>query len=178
MRRPWVAALVVLAAGIGAGAVFLARASRATASPDQPTRLFEQVFGHIQRFGVDSLPTSELYRRASDGLLRQLDDEYAMLLPEGAGPADAADAGGLGLLLSTRDGRVVVLGVLPDSPAERAGIARGDQLFEVGGQPMDASRRDLLLAALTGPVGGTVRLVRSSARPWRSSPVWGMSGSR
>ena len=158
MRRPWVAALVVLAAGLGAGAVFLTRASRVAEPPIVPTRLFEQVFGHIQRFGVDSLPTSELYRRASSGLLRQLDDEYAMLLPEGGVATEAADVGGLGLLLTTRDGRVVVLGVLPDSPAERAGIAPGDQLLEVGGQPLDASRRDLLLVALNGPAGSTVRV--------------------
>lgn len=158
MRRPGVAALVVLAAGLGGGAAFLARAARLTEPPNRPTRLFEQVFGHIQRFGVDSFPESDLYRRASDGLLRQLDDEYAMLLPEGVTATDAADVGGIGLLLSTRDGRVMVLGVLSDSPAERTGIARGDQLLEVGGRPVDASRRDLLLAALAGPVGGTVRL--------------------
>jgi carboxyl-terminal processing protease len=158
MRRPWIAALLVLTAGLGAGAWFLNRAAREEMGPE-PTRLFQQVFTHVRRFGVDSLSESELYRLAADGLLGQLDDEFATLVPDETPPAaEPDDPGGLGLLLSTRDDRITVLGVLPGSPAERAGIAVGDLLIDADGRSLDASRRDLLFGALTGPPGTAVTL--------------------
>lgn len=159
MRRPWVPALILLAGGLTAGWLLLSRAA-APDEPLQPTRLFEQVMAHVRRYGVDSMPESELYRRAADGLLGQLDDEYATLLPEGAvaGLTEATDVAGLGILLSTRDSRITVLGVLPGSSADSAGVARGDQLLEADGRPLDPGRRDQILAALAGPPGTTLAL--------------------
>ncbi|HSR15499.1 MAG TPA: S41 family peptidase [Gemmatimonadales bacterium] len=155
MRRPWLAAVLLCAAGLGAGAWFLGRAARVEQS--EPTRLFQQVLAYVRRYGVDSLPEGELYRRAADGLLRQLDDEFATLLPEGASLApEDDDLGGLGMLLSTRDGRVEVIGVLPGSPAARVGLRPGDVLVEVDGLVLDPARRDLLMEALEGPPGGIV----------------------
>lgn len=158
-RRAWVPALALLLAGFVAGAALLRRAAEPEA-PLQPTRLFEQVFSHVRRFGVDSLAESELYRRAADGLLGQLEDEYATLLPAGSdlGLAEHADVGGLGLLIATRDSRVSVLSVLPGSPADLAGLAAGDQVLEASGVPLDAERRDQVLALLDGPAGTSLEL--------------------
>lgn len=167
MRRPWITALLVLTTGMAVGSWFLARAARTEGGPE-PTRLFQQVFAHVRRFGVDSLSESELYRLAADGLLQQLDDEFATLVPDGNAPVtEPDDPGGLGLLLSTRDGRISVIGVLPGSSAERAGIAVGDLLQEAGGRALDASRRDILLDALAGPPGTaiTLRLRRPGVVP-------------
>lgn len=156
VRRPLMAAALVLAIGLAAGGWFLQRAVRLEAGPE-PTRLFQQVLAHVRRYGVDSLPEPELYRRAADGLLRQLDDEFATLLPgEATALGEPDDPGGLGIQFSTRDGRVTVIGVIAESPAARAGIRPGDQLLELDGRPVDASRRDLLLAALEGPPGTPV----------------------
>jgi predicted metalloprotease with PDZ domain len=49
--------------------------------------------------------------------------------------ASSQDAPGayLGLNLQTRDGRLVVVGASAGSPAERAGLAAGDQILEVDG---------------------------------------------
>lgn len=158
-RRPWVLALVLLLAGLAAAGTLLRRAVEPEA-PLRPTRLFDQVFTHIKRFGVDSLAESEIYRRAANGLLGQLEDEYATLLPAGSehGLTERADVGGLGLLIATRDGHVRVLSVLPGSPADLAGVAPGDQLLESGSVPLDAERRDRVLAALDGPAGTEVQL--------------------
>ncbi|MDH5315111.1 MAG: S41 family peptidase, partial [Gemmatimonadota bacterium] len=170
MRRPWIAALLVLTTGLAVGSWFLARAARTEAGP-VPTRLFQQVFTHVRRFGVDSLSESELYRLAADGLLQQLDDEFATLVPDGNAPAtEPDDPGGLGLLLSTRDGRISVIGVLAGSAADRAGIAVGDLLLEAGGRTLDASRRDILFDALSGPPGTaiTLRVRRPGVAPLAS----------
>lgn len=51
-----------------------------------------------------------------------------------------------GLLLERRDGRIVVEGVMPDGPAERAGVLAGDALLELDGvRLLDVS--DLVPAA-------------------------------
>jgi carboxyl-terminal processing protease len=153
-RTRWILALALVVAGFTAGGLLLRRAAQPEA-PLRPTRLFDQVMAHIRRFGVDSLGESELYRRTADGLLGQLEDEYATLLPAGSdlGLAERADVGGLGMLLATRDSRVAVLSVLPGSSADLAGIVAGDQILEVGGAPLDAARRDQVLSALDGPPG-------------------------
>jgi carboxyl-terminal processing protease len=163
-RRAWVPAILLLVAGLALGGWLLARINPADPMP-QPTRLFEQVFQHVRRFGVDSLAEGELYRRAADGLLEELDDEYAMMAMPGETLVElGADPGGLGLQLATRDGRVAILSVLPDSPAERAGLRHGDQLLEVEGRPVEASRRDQVFAGLAGPPGTevTIRVRRPS----------------
>jgi carboxyl-terminal processing protease len=156
MRRPWLVASIVLAGGVIAAGWLLRphRSGEADVSLE-PTRLFEQVMTHVRRYGVDSFPESDLYRRAANGLLGGLEDEYATILRPGqeTGLAETADVGGLGMLLSARDGRITVQSVLSGSSAEQAGIASGDVLVEVGNVPLDASRRDQVLAALSGPPG-------------------------
>jgi hypothetical protein len=48
--------------------------------PYQQARMFEDVLVHVRDFQVDSLPESELYLRATRGLLKELHDPYAALL--------------------------------------------------------------------------------------------------
>ena len=157
-RATWLAAFL-LGAGIATGAWLLRQAAEPVV-PLVPTRLFEQVMAHVRRFGVDSLTESELYRRAADGLLWELDDEQATLVPTGTSAAefDRPDPGGLGLLLATRDGAARVLGVLPGSAADRAGLESGDVLLEIDDRPVEANRRDELLTLLAGSPGSTVTL--------------------
>jgi len=159
MRRASWLAVFLLGAGLGTGAWLLRRAA-APVVPLVPTRLFEQVMAHVRRFGVDSLTESELYRRAADGLLWELDDEQATLVPTRTSVAefDRPDPGGLGLLLATRDGVARVLGVLPGSAADRAGLESGDVLLEIGDRPVEANRRDELLTLLAGVPGSTVTI--------------------
>lgn len=159
MRRASWLAVFLLGAGIGTGAWLLRQAAEPVVAL-VPTRLFEQVMAHVRRFGVDSLTESELYRRAADGLLWELDDEQATLVPTGTPVAefDRPDPGGLGLLLATRDGVARVLGVLPGSAGDRAGLQSGDVLLEIDDRPVDANRRDELRTLLAGVPGSAVTI--------------------
>ncbi|HET9514433.1 MAG TPA: hypothetical protein VFO95_10955, partial [Gemmatimonadales bacterium] len=133
MRRAWSIFLILAAVGVSAvGWVLLRSRVPVREAPSPPTELFEQVMSHVRRFGVDSLPESELYQRAANGLLGELDDEYATILRKGeqVGLTETPDVGGLGLLLSARDGQVKVMSVLPGSSADLAGVAPGDLLLE------------------------------------------------
>jgi len=173
--------LGILAGTLVAGGYLVFRAGRVEDYPLQPTRLFEQVLEHVRRHSVDSLPEGELFRRAADGLMQELDDEYASIHAAGEDVEFPADVGGLGLLLTARGGRISVLGVLPDSPAEQGGLRSGDQIAEVGEGIQDALGRDVVLAALDGDPGTEVQLrVRRPGVPQlldftltRSTPIGG-----
>lgn len=176
---------------IGGAVLFLASLAGAgwwvarTRTPDyqlNPTRLFEQVVSHVRSFGVDSLSEAELFRRAAQGLVTELGDEYAVL-SEGRAPAGpGTDPGGLGFQWSLRGGLLTVLGVAPLSPAWRAGLEPGDLIITIDGVPLRADGRQRVLAALAGPADSAVRiqarrpgtglvmelsLVRQTPRPFR-----------
>ncbi len=152
----------------------------------QPTRLFEQVVSHVRSFGVDSLGEAELFRRAAEGLVTELGDEFASLTPRGERHTPSIDPGGLGLQFTIRSGALIVLGVPPLSPAWHAGLEPGDQIMAIGGVSVRAPNRDLILAALDGPADSTVRLQvrrpgpgtvldlelrRETPRPFRASEL-------
>lgn len=163
MHRRWtlpgaVALLVCLTAG-----AFLQRGIAAGGDVYQQARLFEAVLSHVRDYHVDSLSESDLYRRASDGLLRQLQDPYAALLVgqdwERHLERTTGDYVGVGLLVDARNGWVTVVSPMQDSPADRAGIRTGDQLIEVDGASAAEWTLDQAVKAMRGKIGTSIELV-------------------
>lgn len=125
-------------------------------------RLYESVFDHIERFYVDSVPTSQLYRKSVDGLLYELGDPYtAFLAPDKLGRLSESTTGnyaGLGLQVEIRDGAVVVIAPLPSSPADRAGLMTGDRIVEVQGKSTQGWTLDDVGNVFRGKPGESVAL--------------------
>ena len=123
----------------------------------QQARLFESVLAHVRDYHVDSIGEPELYRKATDGMLAELHDPYAALLAgkdlEKHVERTTGDYAGIGLLVDARNGWVTVVSPMPDSPAERAGIRTGDQLFEVDGLPAADWTLERAVRAMRGGVG-------------------------
>lgn len=155
----WVQAVSVLAlvGGVIGGALLLRQVPEEEAEI-HPTRLFEQVMSHVRRHGVDSLSEGELFRLAADGLVQELDDEFATLIPSGGAVDLHADAGGLGLRLFSRLGRIGVLGVLAGSPAARAGVRPGDEILDIDEGSSGRLGLGQAVAALNDEPGTTVRI--------------------
>jgi carboxyl-terminal processing protease len=170
LRRAGLAALVAAAFFAGLSVDHVARAAR----DDERWRaldVFAQVLAHIENQYVDEVPERELVYGAVDGLLARLDPHSAFLRPEVYRAMREETAGefeGVGIELSARDGELVVVAPLADSPGERAGIRPGDRIVEIDGTSarslgaLEASRR------MKGPAGTTVRLTilrEGSAKP-------------
>jgi carboxyl-terminal processing protease len=123
----------------------------------QQARLFENVLAHVRDFHVDSIDESELYRKATDGMLAQLHDPYAALLAgqelERHVERTTGDYAGIGLLVDARNGWVTVVTPMAGSPAERAGIRTGDRLLEVDGAPAADWTLDQAVQAMRGSIG-------------------------
>jgi carboxyl-terminal processing protease len=79
----------------------------------------------------------------------QLDDLYAQI--EGRFV-------GLGVELKAADDGLLVVHVIPGSPAERAGVRAGDHLVGVGGRPLGGLSVDEAAHLLQGPEGSLVTL--------------------
>jgi carboxyl-terminal processing protease len=65
---------------------------------------------------------------------------------------------GIGVVLTTQNGRVVVQEVYPDSPASRGGLQIGDLILKINGATAPTTSSDAAANAIRGPRGSTVRL--------------------
>src|SRR5258707_4848620 len=91
------------------------------------------------------------------GLLESLDSQSSYLTPreytEYKQKAQSTGTGETGLNLSKRFGYIIVISVLPESPAEKAGIRSGDSFESVVGVTTRDMSVGQALNLLNGPVG-------------------------
>jgi carboxyl-terminal processing protease len=163
VRRRWtVPAVLAMVACFTSGWILQGRLA-GRSDPYQQARIFEEVLLHLRDFHVDSLTESELYVRATRGLLKELHDPYAALL-EGKDlqrhlERTTGDYGGLGLQVDARNGWITVIAAMQGSPADRAGIRTGDQIIEVNGLSAANWTLDRAVDAMRGEVGTRVDLL-------------------
>lgn len=119
--------------------------------------VYSEVLQKIQQDYVDE-PNMHLVTTGSlHGLLESLDPESSYLTPreytEYKGKSSNPGIGETGLNLSKRSGYVVITSVLPDSPAEKAGLHSGDFLESIAGfttREMSVGQAKNLLAGQPG----------------------------
>jgi len=67
---------------------------------------------------------------------------------------------------------VIVAGVLPDGPADRAGIQRSDIITHIGGQAIGDSQTALRIISTTAPGSNVeVRILRNGAKLTKQATV-------
>lgn len=158
-----------LSAAVVCGGWFLERGLRGHAGAGSVrasgggAALFDEVADHVRRDFVDSLGDDQLYRNAVTGMLYELGDPHtAYLTPDRFARLTESTNGlyvGLGVQIDIRDGWITIVAPVPGSPAERAGLATGDRLVEVNGQPTQGWTQDEATKALRGAPGSTVHLL-------------------
>lgn len=137
-----------------------------TSRPEQnvyrQARLFDEVLSRVADFYVDSLDERQLYRFAIDGMLREIGDPYSGFLDgrelRALDEQTTGNYAGIGIQIEVRDGAIVVVTPLPDTPAERAGIQTGDRIVAVNDSSTERWNQDRAVSALRGPAGSTVTI--------------------
>jgi carboxyl-terminal processing protease len=124
--------------------------------------VYGEVLQKIQADYVDE-PNMRLVTAGSlHGLLESLDAQSSYLTPreytEYKQKAQSASTGETGLNLSKRFGYVIVISVLPDSPAEKAGIHSGDIFESVAGFTTRDMSVGQALNLLNGPAGSGAKV--------------------
>ncbi len=109
------------------------------------------------------LKTNEDAYVAIDTMLASLNDPYTRFLqPKEFSEETQSIKGslkGIGTQIGIRDGNLVVIAPLEDSPAERAGILADDQILEINGESTKGISIDAAADKIRGEKGTTVTLL-------------------
>jgi len=113
--------------------------------PLQDLRAFAEVLDRIRSSYVEEIDDRTLLESAIRGMLSDLDPHSAYLVDDAYDALQEATTGsfgGIGLEVSTEDGRIRVVTPIDDTPAQRAGLQAGDFIIRLDDQSVD----DLTLA--------------------------------
>ena len=105
-------------------------------SPWELAGRFREVFGFLQEHLQDEadLKLRDVEYAAVNGMLRTLDPHTVLLTPdifEEMQTSTRGEFGGLGIVISIRDGRLTVIRPMPGTPAYKAGLRRGDRIVKI-----------------------------------------------
>ena len=170
MKQRWGVILTVSVISFLSGGWLLQRGVGVGGNVYQQARLFDDVLGHVSAYYVDSLGETDLYDKATQGMLEQLKDPYSVLLTgddyKALTEQTSGNYAGLGIQIDVRDGWITVVAPLPETPAERAGVQTGDQIIEVDGKSTEGWKNDEAVKALRGAAGSKITItVRRSGIP-------------
>lgn len=183
-------AAIIFAAGIWGG-ILLNRYLGSPALADPEFRLITQAWDATRKNYVDrnALQPRDLAYDAIDGMIDGLGDtgHSRFLTPEEVKRQESFQRGqieGVGILVQERNGLVVIVAPIDDSPAQKAGLRPGDVVIGVDGQQVtgvaDAVRRILgpagthVTLTILSPSGGTREVPLVRARIDVKSATWRM----
>ncbi len=162
MRHRAVISLLALTAALLSGGWLLQRGLERGDAVHLRARLFDQVLQTVAAEYVEQIPESELYRRAMEGMLEELEDPHSVYLSPDRlrrlSENTTGTYGGLGIQIDVRAGFINVIAPLPNTPAERAGMRAGDRIITIDEQPAAGMTADEALKLLRGRRGSKVRL--------------------
>lgn len=114
---------------------------------------------HVSRadFSLD-----ELKEAAIDGMLELVEDPYTSYLNPDVFQVESGSFKGrfegIGAEVTLRNGLPVIIGPLPNTPAERAGVKAGDVILAIDGNPMNGKPLLESILLIRGPSGTPVTL--------------------
>ncbi|MDB4886249.1 MAG: carboxyl-terminal protease [Gemmatimonadetes bacterium] len=163
MKHRGVLVAAVLSSALVSGGWLMERGGgappRDTASQ---ARLFNEVLDHLRRDYVDTLADTLLYRHAVSGVLGELHDPHSVFLDakrlDRLNESTSGHYAGVGIQMDVRDSGITVVGTLPGTPAERAGIVTGDRIVEIDGKATAGLTSEEASKSLRGAAGSTVRV--------------------
>src|SRR3984893_8443668 len=119
-------------------------------------QLIRQDYVDPNRIGYKELTYSALH-----GMLSALDPHSQFMEPSdfrGMRDETRSQFGGLGIVVSTRDGVLTVISPMEDSPGYRAGILPGDQILRINGKSTEKMSLQDAIDLLRGDPGQKVSL--------------------
>ena len=132
-HRPFV---ILLLFCLGLGLFFSGQAKVAAVPREDYESLetFTNILAIVRKNYVDEVNTKELMTGAINGMLNSMDPHSGYLTPELYKELQMDTQGrfgGLGIEITVRNGMLTVVSPIEDTPAFRAGIKAGDQIFKI-----------------------------------------------
>lgn len=163
--------LLALAAAVAAGfavAQFVARQHGAPSwwpnrERDRQVRYFREVLETVKSNYVEASAADyeKLTRAALRGMLSELDPHSEFLDAEAFSQTEEElnnEFSGVGIQVEERDGHIIVITPIADTPAERAGLRRGDRLVAIDGQVLHDASIEKTVRLIRGEPGTELKL--------------------
>lgn len=123
---------------------------------------WREIFGFLQEnLRDEEVELRDIEYAAINGMLRTLDPHSILLDPETYTEMQMStrgEFGGLGIVISIRDGQLTIIRPMPETPAARAGLARMDRIVRIGEESTLNMPLEDAVSRLRGPPGSTVQV--------------------
>ena len=123
--------------------------------------LFADTFEQIKRNYVRDVTDRELMEAAIKGMLSKLDQYSNFIPPERLQRFKTGvenEFGGIGIIVSSNNGRLEIISPLVGTPAYRAGMLPGDRILEIAGQSTKGLTIDGAINLMKGEIGSSVKV--------------------
>ena len=97
-------------------------------------KLLPEVMSYVKKNYIEPVDDKVLMQNAINGMLASLDPHSSYLPPDSFKEMKvemSGSFGGLGIEISIRDNKLVIVAPIEDTPAYRAGIKAGDHIFKI-----------------------------------------------
>ena len=159
--------LLAIAIGCGLGTLTATQIARPVLaqSSDERANIYEQldlfgdIFERIRAQYVEEVDEADLIEAAINGMLTSLDPHSSYLSPDAASEMrfqTRGEFGGLGIEVTQKDGFVLVVSPMDDTPAYQAGIEAGDYITHVDGESVLGLTLSEAVDIMRGPVGSEI----------------------
>lgn len=126
----------------------------------QASAQLNQVYQLIEQFHVSGIDKDKLAEAAIKGMLETLDDPYSVYMNEKEwnefNSSLEQNYVGIGVALVQEEDGYFINEVFPNSPAEQAGLLRGDYIVSVEGSEVAPGNIDAVVEKILGPEGTSV----------------------
>lgn len=162
IKRTVVAPVMVAGVALVSGGWLLQNGVGGQQSVFQRARLFDEVINYVETRYVEPHSQSDLYQKALEGMLTELGDPHTTFMTaaqyDDLHRQTSGEYGGLGIQISSRDGWVTAVSILPGTPAEAAGMRVGDRFLAINGQSAEGWTDDQAVKELKGRPGTVANL--------------------
>ena len=167
----WIAAALLLAGNFMVGARLYTQENDENDRDEayENIALFTRVLEQVRMYYVDDDKTQyqNLVYGALRGMLQALDNHSQFMDPdmfEDMQDDTRGSFGGLGIVISIREGVLTIISPMEDTPGFRAGLLPGDRIVEINGESTEGFDLQGAVKQLRGEPGSVVKLKIMRAR--------------
>ncbi len=124
-------------------------------------KVFSEVYTYTKSFYVEKVTPKRLMVNAMKGMVEKLDPYSEYFTPEEYKEFQediSGEFGGVGVEISIKDGRPVIVAPIEGTPAYRAGLRAGDVILEIDGKDTFGMSISKVVKLMRGKPGTTVEL--------------------
>jgi len=124
--------------------------------------LFQEVYKAIKNHYIEKVDSSKLIEAAIEGMIKSLEDPHSRWMNSKAYQEmeikRKGELGGLGITITIKDYFPVVVSVIENTPARKAGIKPEDKIIQINGESTKGISLEEAATKLRGKPGTTVQI--------------------